>query len=164
MWFRRALYFWQFAAVLVLPLWVFIARGILGSSLGWDLLLFIFLCPLLAISMLIVVGITVARQAVRATRSVSWLDAAVLIVWHGLIITFGFVDTSWVAALVVIVAIAAFWIAIGQLVIETRDRVRGVMAGFEEAARADRSSSTSRAPIDDPNVIIVYPSETRAEP
>ena len=162
--FRRALYFWQFAAVLVLPLWVFIARGILGSSLGWDLLLFVFLCPLLAISMLIVVGLTVTRKAVRATRSVSWPDAAVLIVWHGLIITFGFVDTNWVAALVVIAVIAAFWIALAQLVIETRDRVRGVMAGFEEAARSDRSSRTPRAPINDANVIIVYPSETRAEP
>jgi len=164
MWFRRGLYFWQFAAVLALPLWVFIARGIFGSSLGWDLLLFVFLCPLLAISMLIVVGLTVARKAVRATRSVSWLDAAVLVVWHGAIIAFGFVDTSWVVVLVVIAAIAAFWIAIGQLVIETRDRVRGVVAGFEEAARVDRSSTMRGAPIDDGDVIIVHPSETRAEP
>ncbi|MCY7413188.1 MAG: MFS transporter [Salinibacterium sp.] len=164
MWFRRALYFWQFAAVLALPVWVFIARGILGSSLGWDLLLFVFLCPLLAVSMVIVVGLTVARKAVRSTRSVSWLDAAVLVVWHGAIITFGFVDTSGVAVLVVVAAIAAFWIAIAQLVIETRDRVRGVMAGFEEVARADRSSTRGSAPIGDGDVIIVYPSQTRAEP
>ncbi len=164
MWIRQGLYFWQFVAVLVLPLWVFIAKGILGSSLGWDLLLFVFLCPLLAVSMLIVVGLTVARKTVRATRSVSWLDAAVLVVWHGAIITFGFVDTSWVVVLIVVSAIAGFWTAIGQLVIETRDRVRGVMAGFDEAARADRSSTTRSAPIDDGTVIIVYPSETRAEP
>lgn len=160
MWIRRSLFYWQFAAAFVLPVWVLIGRGIFGSSLGWDFLLFAFLCPLLAIAMLAIAGLTSARKAVRSTRALSWLDAAVLVVWHGAIIAFGFVDTTGIAVLVVVAAIAAFWVAIGQLVVETRNRVRDVMASFEEAARVERPSKDKTTPINDPNVFVIQPDET----
>jgi hypothetical protein len=164
MWIRRSLFYWQFAAALVLPVWVLIGRGIFGSSLGWDFLLFAFLCPVLGIAMIVIAGLTAARKAVRTSRAVSWLDAAVLVVWHGAIIAFGFIDTTAIAVLVVVAAIAAFWIAVGQLVVETRNRVRSVMASFEEAARADRPAHHTTSPIDDPNVFLIQPHETGRTP
>lgn len=155
---RRALFFWQFIAAVVLPTWVLIARGILGSSVGWDFVLFVVICPMLGIAMLGVAGFTFARKQVRATRAVSWLDAAVIGVWHATIVAYGFIDSSLIAVFIVVATIAAFWIAVWQLFSETRRRVRGVLASFEQSSQPRRPSSTG------PNagrVIILEPGETR---
>ena len=54
---RKALFWWQFAAVIVLPTVLLIARGILGSSMGWDFVLYLVLSPILAAFMLLVAGL-----------------------------------------------------------------------------------------------------------
>lgn len=159
---RRIARYWMFVAVVVLPAWVLIGRGILGSSMGWDLLLYIFLCPILGLALLAVAGLTVARKAVREQRAVSWTDLAVIAVWHGAIIAYGFWDSTPLAVLVVAGAIAAFWIAAWQLFSETRSRVKGVIAGFEEAARMPQQP---RSPHDgrEHEVIVIEPGDDSAQ-
>ena len=153
---RRAFYYWQFIAVLVLPVWVLIARGIYGSSVGWDFVLFLILCPILAFALLAIAGLTVARKSVRDSKSVSWIDAGLLTVWHAAIIIYGFVDASFPAALIVIVAIAAFWIALWQLVTETRNRFTSLVEGFERDAQRPTYPGEK---LDNGRVIILEPDE-----
>ena len=124
MFFRRALYYWQFTAAIVLPLWVVIGRGLFGSSTGWDFALYIVLGVILGFSMLMVGALTVARKAVRDARALTGRDTLVLAIWHSSIILFGFIGAPWVAAIIVIVTIGAFWNAVWTLFTETRDRVR----------------------------------------
>lgn len=158
---RRVLFYWQFIAAFALPTWVLIARGIFGSNLGWELVLFLVVCPLLGLSMLAVAGLTYARKSVRSTRTIGWLDVAVLGIWHAGIIAFGFYAFSWLAAIVVLSAIAGFWIALWQLFSETRTRVRGVIAGFEQSTQV--SSEGNRSPQNG-RVIVLDPNETRDRP
>lgn len=153
---RRAFYYWQFIAVLVLPVWVLIARGIYGSSVGWDFVLFLILCPILAFALLAIAGLTVARKSVRDSKSVPWIDAGLLTVWHAAIIIYGFVDAPFPAALIVIVAIAAFWIALWQLVTETRNRFTSLVEGFERDAQRPTHPGEK---LDNGRVIILEPDE-----
>jgi len=155
---RRALYYWQFIAVIVLPVWVLLARGITGSSVGWDFLLFLILCPLLAFTLLGIAGLTAVRKSVRSTRTVSWIDVGVLAVWHAAIIAYGFVDAAFIAALIVIVAIAAFWVALWQLVTETRNRFTNLVEGFEREAQRPAQPGER---LDNGRVIIIDPEQNR---
>lgn len=127
---RRALFYWQFAAVVVLPLWLLIGWAAWGSA-GLSVLLAV---PFLVLAMLVVMGLTFARKSVRESRSVSWIDAAVLTVWHLAIVGAGFYGggANWFAALIVLTTMVAFWLALWQLVAETRRRVRRVLASFEQ--------------------------------
>jgi hypothetical protein len=92
---------------------------------------------------------------------VGWVDVAVLAVWHLAIIAFGFYATGWLATIVVLAAVAGFWIALWQLFAETRNRVRGVIAGFEESTKYDPQSPRKSQ---DGRVIILEPGETRDRP
>ncbi|WP_343924310.1 MFS transporter [Rhodoglobus aureus] len=155
---RRAFYYWQFIAVIVLPLWVLVGRGIFGSSVGWDFVLFLLLCPILAFALLAIAGLTTARKSVRSQRSVSWIDAGVLAAWHAVIIAYGFVDAPLLAALIVVVGVAGFWIALWQLVTETRNRFNTLVEGFERDAQ--RPSQPGER-LDNCNVIILDADENR---
>ena len=124
MFFRRALYYWQFTAAILLPVWVVIGRGLFGSPTGWDLALYIVLGIILGFSLLAVAALTVARKQVRDARALTGRDTLVLGIWHGAVILFGFVGAPWVAAIVVVVTIAAFWNAVWTLFTETRTRLR----------------------------------------
>ena len=87
---RRAFFYWQFVAAVLLPLWVLIGRGLFGAAVGWQFLLLIVLMPLLSIAMFAVGGVTAARKEVRRNRAVAWLDVAVIGAWHLTIISLGF--------------------------------------------------------------------------
>ncbi|MGV8913760.1 MAG: MFS transporter [Rhodoglobus sp.] len=155
---RRAFYYWQFIAVIVLPLWVLVGRGVFGSSVGWDFVLFLLLCPILACALLAVAGLTTARKSVRSAKAVSWIDAGVLAVWHAVIIGYGFVDAPLLAALIVIVAVAGFWLALWQLVTETRNRFTTLVEGFERDAQRPTYPGER---LDNGNVIILDADENR---
>ena len=160
---RRAFFHWQFVAAVLLPLWVLFGRGLFGAAVGWQFLLLIVLMPLLSLAMFAVGGITAARKGVRQARAVSWLDVAVIGSWHLAILALGFfvVDSNAGAevrssaftrvagqetaslsealanvsgALVVMLAIAAFWAAGRQLVRETRARVKSAIQTIEREA------------------------------
>ncbi|MDP1788726.1 MAG: MFS transporter, partial [Rhodoglobus sp.] len=158
---RRGLFYWQFVAVILLPTWVLVARGILGSSVGWTFLFFLVICPILGIGMLAIAGLTVARKGVRTERAVSWADAGVMAAWHAAIITYGFIDAPALAVAIVLVGITAFWVAVWQLFAETRTRVRGAMADFEQMTKPTVAGTRTAK---ETTVIILEPTQTRDKP
>jgi hypothetical protein len=166
MYIRRALFYWQFIAAVLLPAWVLVARGLILSDVGWDFLLYLLLCPLLFVAMMAVAGLTTARKAVRSSRSVSWRDAAVLLVWHALIVTYGFIASSALATLIVLVGVLAFWNAAYELYTETRTRVKNALSldPLDQGAyRVEpQAPDAGRAP-DASRVIIINPDGSREE-
>lgn len=157
---RKALFWWQFAAVIVLPTVLLIARGILGSAMGWDFVLYLVLSPILGAFMLLVAGLTSARASVRAGRAVGWLDAGILLGWHASIVAFAVLDAPALAAIVVIIGVAAFWIAVWQLVTETGRRVRSAVRDFGDEFAGVREEMRTQSPsVQVGEVIVIQPSE-----
>jgi len=161
--FRRASFYWQFAAALLLPVWVLVGRGIVRSDVGWDFLFYLVVCPILCVAMLAVVGATVARKAVRTTRALSWQDVAVLLPWHAAILAYGFFASSLVAVAVVLLGIAAFWSAVWQLYSETRTRVKNAFSLDAVDAGAYRAEGYRAADAGGP-VIVITPEIADEEP
>jgi hypothetical protein len=170
---RRVFYYWQFAAVAVLPLWLMIAASIFGDS-AWQVLGATFGAVVIGFGLLVVSLLILARKEVRLDKAVSWADVGVLALWHTLIVLMGvFSETaSWLSVLVVLVGIGAFWFAGWELYAAARRRVREALAYIDETARfgtvpgaptgftpvtdpaASRANPGTRAPVD-PSVIII---------
>ena len=125
---RRALFYWQFTAAVLLPIWVIAMRGLNSSASGWDLVVYIVLGGILGVSMFAVAAITTARKGVRMSRALSNRDALALGAWHLAIIAYGIVDSGIIATLIVLLTVVAFWNAVIQLFTETRDRVKNAFA------------------------------------
>lgn len=163
--YRRILYLAQFVAAVLLPTWVLVSRGLLDDGIGWQLVVYVIVCPFLSIAMLAVSGLISARASVRATRSVSWLDAGLLTAWYLAIFSYGLWAWTILAVLVVVLTVALFWASVWQLFTETRARFRGLVAGFEEAAKpgatsAGPYSASPRFGQDSaPRVIVITPDE-----
>lgn len=161
---RRAFFYWQFLAAVLLPLWVLVGRGLFGATVGWQFVLLVILMPILGLGMLVVGGLIAARKEVRSVRAVGWLDLAVVGAWHLAIVALGFflVDTSSArlggssvftqlagadaeelsnvlanlfGAVTVLIGIAAFWFSGWQLLRETKARVASVLETVERDAR-----------------------------
>ena len=132
---RRIFYRWQVVAAIVLPLWLVVGEAVMGGSAGGALGLLI-LVPLIGVAMLAVAGLIVARRSVRRSRAVSWPDVGVLAAWHACIVIAGFEGrgASIFGALAVVAALGAFWLAIWELVTETRRRVSAAMESLARAA------------------------------
>lgn len=145
MWLRRGFYFVQFGAIPILPLWLLIGRGIVIDGTGWEFVLLLFVCPVLAVVMLILAGLTLARKSVRSTRAVSWLDVGLLGAWYLAIIAAGLVAHPVMAVLVVILAVAVFWSALWQLYTETRRRVRSAFASLTAVSAGEYNASRQTA-------------------
>ncbi|HEY9499446.1 MAG TPA: MFS transporter [Terrimesophilobacter sp.] len=131
MWLRRAFYYAQFWAIPVLPLWLLIGRGVVANGVGWEFVVLLFACPVLALAMIIVMGLVMARKTVRRARMLSWADLGVLGAWYLAIIVAGFVANPVTAVLVVVLTVVAFWVAVWQLFVETRRRVNTAFASFD---------------------------------
>jgi hypothetical protein len=136
MFVRRAFYYWQPAAVVVLPLWILIGWSVFGGS-AWQFLLVLLSCGVLAIALAGVGLLNFTRKQVRTERALSWPDAALLALWHAAIIAVGFVTpyTALLSVAVVVLGLAAFWTSIVELARETRRRVQGVYDTFQYAAQ-----------------------------
>lgn len=141
MWLRRAFYVAQFAAVLVLPLWIVVARAIAPTGLGAQDVLVFLSWPLLGFALLVVAGLNQARKAVRRTRALEWTDAAVAVVWWATAITYGVfisqsaaLGTGLTGGLLLVVSIAAIGIAVWQLVTAARRAVQTVLADIDRRA------------------------------
>ncbi len=128
---RRGFYYAQFWAIPVLPLWLLIGRGLMMDDVGWGFLVLLIACPILSLAMIAVMGVTVARRSVRRARMLSWADASVLTAWYLSIATAGVVASSLVAVLVVVLTLVAFWSAVWQLFVETRQRVNSAMINLD---------------------------------
>lgn len=155
--FRRALFYWQFTAALLLPVWVVVGRGLYGASSGWDILLYIVLSIVLGIALLSVAGLTTARKSVRSSRAVSTRDAIILVAWHVAIIAYGFNDFALLAALIILLTVVAFWQAAIALFTETRDRVRSAFALPEFPVDAGAYTSSRIPEQGDHRVIVIEP-------
>lgn len=130
MWLRRVFYYAQFWMIPVLPLWLLITSGLALDGAGWELILLLFAAPLLSVLLIVVMGITMARKAVRRARMLSWVDVAILGAWYAAVILAGVFSHPLVGVLAVALALVAFWSAVWQLVVETRHRVSLALASY----------------------------------
>jgi hypothetical protein len=134
---RRGFYRWQFAAAIVLPVWLLLGYAIFGSS-GWGVIGLMFATPIAFITLGVVALLVAARPDVRRTKAVDWADVAVLGVWHLLIVGAGFYGETGItfAVLALIGAIGAFWYAVWRLLSDGARRVRATMEEYERLAAA----------------------------
>lgn len=143
---RRAVYYWQFAAAILLPLWLFVGWGIWGSN-GWTFLGLAVLAPILFIAMLLVTLIIYGRPEVRRDNAVSWIDVGLLLFWHAMMIGFGFFGptASLFAVLGIVAGLTAFWGTLWELVRDTAKRAKKAMSDLEDIA-SGASASARPAP------------------
>ncbi|RFA16050.1 hypothetical protein B7R22_04760 [Subtercola boreus] len=148
MFVRRAFYYWQVAAVVVLPLWVLIGWSVFGGQV-WQFLIVMLSCGVLALAMAAVALIIFARKQVRLTRAVTWQDVLLVALWHVSIIAVGFFlpAGSFIAVASVVLGLVAFWSSIAQLLGETKRRVQGVFDTFQYAAQMGEAPQAVREPI-----------------
>jgi nitrate reductase gamma subunit len=154
---RRAFFYWQFAAVAVLPSWILVGWALWGHA--GDFVGIAIAAPFLVLALLGVAGLTYARKSVREVRAVSWIDVAVAGVWHVLVIATGLFTpaTSALAALSIAAGIAAFWAVSWQLIAETRRRVRRVFQIMEQGAAP---TAGKQAPIEAGEYFVIRPSDS----
>jgi hypothetical protein len=156
---RKAFFYWQFAAVVVLPVWILVGWTVWS---GGDQFLGVAIsAPLLVLALLGVAGITYARKSARTTRTASWLDVGVAGAWHLAVIAAGFFGpaTGAFAALSVALGIAAFASVAWQLVQETRRRVRRVFETIQRGAVPYGTPAVKQAPLDAGEYLVIRPSE-----
>ncbi|MCW4459335.1 MFS transporter [Microbacterium sp. MPKO10] len=146
MFLRRAVYYWQLAAVLLLPLWLFVGWGIWGGS-AWTFLGVVVAAPILFVALLIVTLVIYGRAEVRDSNAVSWIDVATIAAWHVSIIAFGFfgATASMFAVLTVVFGLTAFWVALWELVRSVTRRAKETMREFEKMA-----GGTAHGPVSPP--------------
>jgi hypothetical protein len=153
--FRRVVYVAMFPAAVVAPLAALVARTIVAGAQPAVFLASLLLGGLGFLVLALVTVLVAVRKQVRATRSVSWLDAALLTVLAVAVVASGIVDAPWVPAIAVVLAIGTFWVAVWELVTETRTRVRTFMSDLEQVAQRPTPTSNARGTGD---VYIVQPS------
>ena len=160
---RRAFYRWQFAAAIVLPIWLLIGYAIFGSS-GWGVIGLMFATPIAFITLGVVALLVAARPDVRRDRAVDWADVAVLGVWHLLIVAAGLYGEAGItfAILAMVGAIGAFWYAVWRLLSDGARRVRATMAEYERIAAEGAAPGAGipgqrepRRPADGGEVIVI---------
>jgi hypothetical protein len=133
---RRAFFYWQFAAVIVLPAWLVIGWPIFGAG-GWKVLGVFFGAVLLGFWLLAVAALYFARRTVRTERALSWPDVGALAIWHALIIAIGFYAESapMLSVLAILAGIGATWLGVWELYLAARRRVSAAMDEIDQAAR-----------------------------
>lgn len=132
---RRAFYYAQFGAVAVLPLWLLIGRGIVFGDSGWDFVGLLIVCPILALFMAIVIGLTYARKSVRQAKAMSWADVAAHSAWYASLILAGFLAHPGVAVLAVVLSVGMFWLQLWQLITDVGKRVNRAIEQFGGSVR-----------------------------
>lgn len=168
---RRAFLRWLVAAAVVLPIWLAVGWAIFGGG-GWGTLGLVITVPVAFIGLGIIALLVWARPTVRAERAVSWTDVGVIGAWHLSIIGIGFYGASaaMFGVLAILLAIAAFWAAIWQLVSDGARRVQATMTEFERLAaeQSNRGASDAaggtpprRPPFDDGDGDVIIVREVR---
>ncbi|MFB9309480.1 hypothetical protein ACFFRL_09760 [Agromyces hippuratus] len=145
---RRALYRWQMIAIIVLPVWLAVGWAIFGGG-GWGTLGLVIVVPIAFIVLGIVALITNVRPTVRQERALSWIDVGVLTAWHLSIIGTGFYGptATGFGVLAILLGIAAFWVAVWQLVTDGANRMKASMAEFERLAGEQPGASATGGPV-----------------
>lgn len=153
---RRVLYRLLFPMAFALPVWVFVARGLVLDGLGWESIFYLIVAPVLFLGLLFISVLVTLRPGIRSARAVSWLDVAVLgSLWLTLIVS-GFVAHPVIAVIATLLLIAAFWVSVWQLITEGRRRVQAVMDDIDATTRGARASvHPPQQPVDIGEVIVV---------
>lgn len=162
MWYRRALFNTQFAATIVLPLWLLVGRVFFGVILGWHYAIGLFLAPLLFIFLAVVTTITWARTSTRKAGAVSRVDAVLLSGWYFAVFCYGFFvvdsvhsteqgtsiathlfgqgfrDASFTIAdiaggVTIIIAFTTLWVVLIEYLVETRQEAVTRLTGLDYA-------------------------------
>jgi hypothetical protein len=151
---RRAAFLWQFAAVVVLPLWLLIGYAIWGAGLGGFLGISL-LAPLLVVAQLALAALFTARGSVRRPRMLGPADTAVIAVVTVAVAGFGFFTpaTPWFGVLAVAGVLGGFWLGGWELVTEIRTGMRRTLAdlGF--------GPTEVRPAIDAGEYVVIKPSQ-----
>ncbi|WP_143231347.1 hypothetical protein [Agromyces cerinus] len=134
-------------AIIVLPVWLAVGWAIFGGG-GWGTLGLVIVVPVAFIVLGIVALITNVRPTVRQERALSWIDVGVLTAWHLSIIGTGFygATATGFGVLAILLGIAAFWVAVWQLVTDGANRMKASMEEFERLAGAQSGTATGGAP------------------
>ena len=170
MWYRRVLFNTQFAATIVLPLWLLFGRVFFGVILGWHYAIGLFLAPLLFIFLAVVTTLTWARMSIRRARAVSRADAALLTAWYVSVLCYGFFvvdsvystdpgtsiatrvfgqgfrDASFTIAdiaggVIIIIAFATIWVVLIEYLLETRQQAVTRLTGLDCGELGRRSDA-----------------------
>jgi hypothetical protein len=168
---RRAFLRWLVAAAVVLPVWLGIGWAIFGGG-GWGTLGLVVAVPVAFISLAIIALLVWIRPTVRAERAVSWTDVGVIGAWHASIIGIGFYGqgATLFGILAILLALAAFWSAVWQLVTDGARRMQATMTEFERLAAqqsgtagpdAAGPASRVRPPFDDGDGDVIIVREVR---
>ena len=141
MWLRKAFYWVQILAVVLVPLWIAVAVAIAPESLGAQTVFAFIAWPTLLVGMAVVLGITWGRKAVRSSKTLSWLDVAALGAWYAVAIAYGAflaagmpVAAGLLGGALMLVSLAVFALAIWQLVGAAKRRVQTVFASLDQTA------------------------------
>ena len=170
MWYRRVLFNTQFAATIVLPLWLLIGRVFFGVILGWHYAIGLFLAPVLFIFLAVVTTITWARRSARRSGAVSKTDAVLLSGWYFAVLCYGFFvvdsvystepgtsiatrafgqgfrDASFTIAdiaggVIIIIAFTTLWVVLIEYLVETRQEAVARLTGLDYEELRLRSES-----------------------
>jgi len=166
MFVRRAFYWAQLAAIFVLPTWILVARTLSVDGLGAQDILVFLAWPALAVSMIVALGITWSRKAVRSSRAVSWIDVGALSVWFAAAIAYGaFIAASaplgagLTGGLLALLSVGVVGLALWQLIAAARTRVQEVFASLDSSAVPIGEYSASPFRPGDGPVIRIEPSD-----
>ncbi len=132
---RRAFLWWLIAAAVVLPIWLGIGWIVFGQG-GWGTLGLVITVPVAFITLGVVALLVRIRPTVRAERAASWIDVGVIGALHAAVIGVGFYGEggSFFGVMAILLAIAAFWTSVWQLVTDGAKRMQATMAEFERLA------------------------------
>ena len=151
---RRVAFVWQFAAAVVLPLWVLTGYAIWGAGVG-GLLGISLLAPLLVVAQLGLAVLLTARSAVRRARMLGLADTGVLAVLTAAVVGAGFFGpaTTWFGVLAVAAMLGGYWLGGYELVTDVRTRMRRTLAdlGFRPPE--------TRASMDAGEYLVIKPSD-----
>lgn len=160
MWYRRALFNVQFAATIVLPLWMLIGRVFFGVILGWHYAIQLYLAPLLFVFLAVISTLSWARRRSRASGAVSSVDASLITVLYFSVVVYGFFvvdsvhssepgksvatvlfgqqlrDASFTIAdiaggVMIVAGLATFWVVLVEYLVETRPALVQSLTGLD---------------------------------
>lgn len=152
---RRVVFRLLFPAAIVLPVWLFIGRGIITGD-AWTAAAFLVVSPVVFLALAAIAAFVRWRPGVRGERAVSIADAAALPVLWALLIAVAVVAHPALAAVTVVAVLAMFWFAVWEFVTESRRRLRAVIDDVEATLGGARASVPQRPqPTDIGEVIVV---------
>ncbi|HLU64219.1 MAG TPA: hypothetical protein VKY66_06810 [Protaetiibacter sp.] len=140
---RRVVYRLLFPAAVVLPVVLFIGRGIVVGG-GWEAAAFVIVSPVLFLALAVIAGIVFWRPGVRGERAVSVGDAVALPVLWALLVATSFLTHPALASVTVLALLAMFWFAVWEFITESRRRIRAVMDDVDATLSGARASVPQR--------------------